>query len=223
MGHQHGMPHSQIQGTHSGMMNPQQQQQSTWARQQQLQLLRQQQQQQGPQQSISNNGAPTQGSQPQFLNFPQGNMGANQMGGQNPNTMSQIPGVMNPSMSNPMGSGGQSTLQSQLQSQIPIGQIGSINQMGSAGLQSQRFGGRPGPVTSPMGPPTPISGPSASPRAMPTPSPRPHHPPAPSQSPHSVPGSSATSQLDILHSPQLQSLDVELTPQEQLSKYVEQL
>jgi hypothetical protein len=95
--------------------------------------------------------------------------------------------------------------------------------MGNASLQSQRFGGRPAPVSSPMGPPTPISGPIASPRVMPSPSPRPHHPPT-SQSPHPVAGgSAATPQLDILHSPQLVPDDSVLTPQEQLSKYVEQL
>jgi len=179
--------------------------------------------QQGPpQQSIGNNGAQPQATQ-QFLAYTQSNqMGANQLGGQSPN-MSPMAGNLNPTLPNPMTSGNQVTLQSQLQSQMsPMGQIGNqnVNQMGNS-LQSQRFGGRPAPVSSPMGPPTPVSGPNASPRALPTPSPRPHHPPT-SQSPHSVVGS-GTPQLDILHSPQLVSDDSNLTPQEQLSKYVEQL
>ena len=146
------------------------------------------------------------------------------MGG---NPQIQMSGSMNPGMSNQMG-GGNPSHQGQLQSQMsPMGQMGNQlnSQMNNVSLQSQlqqqRFGGRPAPVSSPMGPPTPVSGPSASPRAMPTPSPRPHHP-TPSHSPHPVVGGPSTPQLDMIQ-PALISEDSVLTAQEQLSKYVEQL
>ena len=237
MNHQHSLQHPNVSTPHTQMLTPQQQQQQQlWIRQQQLVRQQQQQQQQQqqvlPQQSVGSNGA--QGQQQQFLAYPQGNqMGANQMGAGNPQ-MSLQPGSMNPGMGNQMGSGNASTLQNQLQSQMsPMGQMGTpgVNQLGSqisnaalqSQLQQQRFGGRPGSSSSPMGPPTPVSGPSASPRALPTPSPRPLHPPTPSHSPHPVAGS-GTPQLDLIgHSPQLQPDDSGLTPQEQLSKYVEQL
>jgi len=175
-----------------------------------------------------NNGAPQ--SNQSFMQYSQGNpMNTNQIGG----GTQQISNVMNPGLGGQMVSGSGQTIPTQLQPQMsPMGQMGTgvVNQMGSqlgnASLQSQlqqqqRFGGRPAPVSSPMGPPTPVSGPSASPRALPAPSPRAHHPSTPSHSPHPV----ATPQLDILHShsPQLMPDDSVLTPQEQLTKYVDQL
>lgn len=208
------MQHPQMQQPHGQQMamTPQQQQQRQWLHQQ---MLLRQQQQGPPQQQIVSN-ASTNGPTQQFMGFNQG---------------SQITG--NPAMSQSlqnMGPNGGQPITSQLQSQSsPMGVPVTNNMMGSqmsnpniqSQVQQQRFSARPGPVSSPMGPPTP-AGPSASPRAMPTPSPRPHHPSTPSHSPHPIVGGPGTPQLDILQPP-LMTDDSVLTPQEQLSKYVEQL
>lgn len=205
IGHQHGMPLPQMQQRPQMMGKPQQQQQ-------QQMLMGQQKEQQRPPPPLlplGNNRAQSQATQ-QFL-YPQPNqLGTNQIVG-NPN-MARMAGSMNPKMSNQMRPQ-QTTLRSQFQ-MSPMAQIrNSSVQIRNASLQSERFGGKPNPIFSRMGPPTLVSRPNTTPPAMYPLPPKAHHQPT---SPLAVGGGSGTPQLDVLNPPHLVPNDpscVAVTPE----------